>query len=307
MYKWNKNRYLNRIEESDDPKIGAELEAGVEGDRVEENKSHLEFLSKYLEKMYPELRFEVRFGERIDAYGSQQDLADFGNKMHGKKFGDEYEVFHVDDDDRGEIVRIVKSDSIMRGKLEEGVVKDMHIFLNDLRDSGVTNMFGAAPYLQKEFGIDQKSARQVLANWMQSFDENLDEELIYKDRKLSYEEEDRLDLIAHREFDGVSFSKLSDEDKAKVFAQRDKVGVKESITETIKFIKENNPSFTTEEIASELKEIKKLGSQLNEKLCKKGEAYRKRRMAAGEKSSAYLSGRAVKVCKGQMSGKKKKK
>jgi len=39
----------------------------------------------------------------------------------------------------------------------------------------------------------------------------------------------------------------------------------------------------------------------------KGEAYRKRRMAAGEKSSAYLSGRAVKVCKGQMSGKKKKK
>ena len=45
---------------------------------------------------------------------------------------------------------------------------------------------------------------------------------------------------------------------------------------------------------------------LKEKLCKKGEAYRKRRMAAGEKSSAYLSGRAVKVCKGQMSGKKKR-
>jgi hypothetical protein len=52
---------------------------------------------------------------------------------------------------------------------------------------------------------------------------------------------------------------------------------------------------------SKLKEI------IKEKLCKKGEAYRKRRMAAGEKSSAYLSGRAVKVCKGQMSGKKKKK
>ena len=46
---------------------------------------------------------------------------------------------------------------------------------------------------------------------------------------------------------------------------------------------------------------------VREKLCKKGEAYRKRRMAAGEKSSAYLSGRAVKVWKGQMSGKSKKK
>ena len=45
---------------------------------------------------------------------------------------------------------------------------------------------------------------------------------------------------------------------------------------------------------------------INEELCPAGKAYRKRRIAAGEKSSAYLSGRAVKVCKGQMSGKKKK-
>lgn len=51
----------------------------------------------------------------------------------------------------------------------------------------------------------------------------------------------------------------------------------------------------------------RLEGLIREKLCKKGEAYRKRRMAAGEKSSAYLSGRAVKVCKGQMSGKSKRK
>ena len=36
------------------------------------------------------------------------------------------------------------------------------------------------------------------------------------------------------------------------------------------------------------------------KLCKKGKAYYNRRRAAGEKPSAYLSGRAVKVCKGLM-------
>lgn len=41
---------------------------------------------------------------------------------------------------------------------------------------------------------------------------------------------------------------------------------------------------------------------LFEELCKKGKAYRAKRVAAGEKSSAYLSGRAVKVCKGQMQG-----
>ncbi|MCP4763260.1 MAG: hypothetical protein GY870_15915, partial [archaeon] len=46
---------------------------------------------------------------------------------------------------------------------------------------------------------------------------------------------------------------------------------------------------------------------IEEELCPKGKAYIKRRKAAGEKSSAYLSGRAVKVCKGQMSGRKKRK
>ena len=80
-----------------------------------------------------------------------------------------------------------------------------------------------------------------------------------------------------------------------------------TLRETIKFIKESNPESTTEEVIAELKEIKKLGQQLNEELCPAGKAYIKRRQAAGEKSSAYLSGRGVKVCKGQMSGKKKKK
>jgi len=53
--------------------------------------------------------------------------------------------------------------------------------------------------------------------------------------------------------------------------------------------------------------IAKALDKINEELCPAGKAYRKRRIAAGEKSSAYLSGRAVKVCKGQISGKKKKK
>jgi hypothetical protein len=292
---------LNITRGGDDPKIGAELESGAIGDRVAESKDYLESLVLNLTQSHPDLDFEVSNFDDVRVYGSQGALMKFGNKMHGEKFG-EYEVFHTDDDDQGEIVRIVRSSSILRENVKEGVVKDMHTFLNNLRDSGVTNMFGAAPYLQKEFGIDQKSARQVLANWMQSFSENLN----YKDRKFSNEEEDRLDLIAHREFNN-DFSKLSDEDKAKVFAKRDQVGVKETVKETLRFIKEHNPDFTNEEIKAELEEIKELGKQLNEKLCKKGEAYRKRRMAAGEKSSAYLSGRAVKVCKGQMSGKKKKK
>ena len=55
---------------------------------------------------------------------------------------------------------------------------------------------------------------------------------------------------------------------------------------------------------SELKEIIKeaVFEKMTEELCKKGKAYIAKRKRAGEKSSAYLSGRAVKVCKGMMQG-----
>jgi len=53
---------------------------------------------------------------------------------------------------------------------------------------------------------------------------------------------------------------------------------------------------------NEEQKIREVIKNLVEKLCKKGKAYRAKRMRAGEKSSAYLSGRAVKVCKGQMQG-----
>ena len=43
-------------------------------------------------------------------------------------------------------------------------------FLIDLRDSGAINMFGAAPCLSAEFGLDKQEARQVLLAWMESFD-----------------------------------------------------------------------------------------------------------------------------------------
>ena len=55
---------------------------------------------------------------------------------------------------------------------------------------------------------------------------------------------------------------------------------------------------------SELREIirEAVFEKMTEELCKKGKAYIAKRKRAGEKSSAYLSGRAVKVCKGQMQG-----
>ena len=42
-------------------------------------------------------------------------------------------------------------------------------YLVILRDSGVTNMFSAAPYLMEEFGLDEAEAKQILRKWMESF------------------------------------------------------------------------------------------------------------------------------------------
>lgn len=52
------------------------------------------------------------------------------------------------------------------------IVEDDHLdYLDELRESGVTNMFGAAPYLEDEFGLSRKEAGQVLVYWMQTFSE----------------------------------------------------------------------------------------------------------------------------------------
>ncbi len=81
---------------------------------LNEDEGTLNKIADMLSRKFDDLNFDVNEpADRIDVRGSQQDLFNFGDKLHGSKiYG--YEVFHVDDDDRGEIVRIVKSDSIMR-------------------------------------------------------------------------------------------------------------------------------------------------------------------------------------------------
>lgn len=45
-------------------------------------------------------------------------------------------------------------------------------YLDGLRESGVTNMYGAVPYLRDRFdGMSQSQAISVLVEWMETFDE----------------------------------------------------------------------------------------------------------------------------------------
>ena len=49
--------------------------------------------------------------------------------------------------------------------------EDILTYLDDLRESGTTNMFGARPYLEAEFGMSKKEASAALSNWMETFGE----------------------------------------------------------------------------------------------------------------------------------------
>ncbi len=49
--------------------------------------------------------------------------------------------------------------------------EQVNYFLDELRESGVTNMFGAAPYIVEEFGVTRQEAKDLLLNWMQTFAE----------------------------------------------------------------------------------------------------------------------------------------
>ena len=47
--------------------------------------------------------------------------------------------------------------------------EEMFEYLNTLRETGVTNMFGAGQYLQQAFDIDRREAKNILLEWMQTY------------------------------------------------------------------------------------------------------------------------------------------
>ena len=53
----------------------------------------------------------------------------------------------------------------MKTKIDrpEEVTEEMLVYLDELRESGETNMFGARPYVAQEFGLKPEVAGRVLA------------------------------------------------------------------------------------------------------------------------------------------------
>lgn len=49
--------------------------------------------------------------------------------------------------------------------------EEVNVFLDNLRESGAINMFGAAPYVSDTFGVSKYEARDLVINWMETFDQ----------------------------------------------------------------------------------------------------------------------------------------
>ena len=296
LHEWNKKRYLGELDidqninkddegssfnithGGDDPKMGAELES--DANVVGENKSYLEKLAANLSQKYPNLDFYVSdHTDRIDVVGSEQDKFNFGDKFHGKKFG-EYEVFAIDDDDRGEVVRIVKSSSISRGKLEESYMykgyKDKH--------------FDICPAAE---GLRDRLLSGEFKNQV-------------RDKNLATPTEVGEWLYQHDVLFGTEKQVLRDKEGDESDIQLAKVAIGRIINLSRDL---GIPAAEISYLKSHLKKITDIveySSLTESTLCKRGQEYIKARKAAGEKSSAYLSGRAVKVCKGDIKFKGKK-
>tara|TARA_R100000697_G_C5307214_1_gene159701 strand:- start:27 stop:224 length:198 start_codon:yes stop_codon:yes gene_type:complete len=58
---------------------------------------------------------------------------------------------------------------------------EYYVYLEELRQSGETNMFGSAPYLREEFGLGRRESIKIVANWMDNYEELIERKIIRRE------------------------------------------------------------------------------------------------------------------------------
>lgn len=57
---------------------------------------------------------------------------------------------------------------------EDGICSELRsqvfTYLDELRESGVTNMYGATSYVREEFGVGKREAMSLVSSWMRDFE-----------------------------------------------------------------------------------------------------------------------------------------
>ena len=57
---------------------------------------------------------------------------------------------------------------------EDGICNELKsqvfTYLDELRESGTTNMYGASTYVREEFGVGKREAMSLVSSWMRDFE-----------------------------------------------------------------------------------------------------------------------------------------
>lgn len=54
------------------------------------------------------------------------------------------------------------------------ISNEVFLYLEELRESGLTNMFGAVPYIEDSFQVNKSLANKLLSTWMENYDTQRD-------------------------------------------------------------------------------------------------------------------------------------
>jgi len=102
---------------------------------------------------------------RMAVFEALQDIADI-------EFCEEQlQVHSLDEDGLFRVDVVTDLPDEIYWKEEKPNEEEVFNFLDSLRESGITNMFGAASYLIEAFNLDRRTARAFLSMWMHSFSE----------------------------------------------------------------------------------------------------------------------------------------
>jgi hypothetical protein len=179
------------------PELGAPAFKNAMGESKmnEEKASMKEVIDGFMEQIHAGKTMTKK--ETLDALSNNMSEEAWGEANKEKFFNDN--KWRAELEQRLLKKVMSKNESKMNEKDERimysgGITQDeISSYLNDLRDSGDTNMFGAGAYVEREFGLSKAEARKALVYWMEHF--KADESKANKSKiDMAYEELADMDL-----------------------------------------------------------------------------------------------------------------
>lgn len=102
---------------------------------------------------------------------THNQITDDGSGQDYNEFKKEY--FEIIKKHTGiDLLEVVNNDGVIStNQDQEDTMKKYYDYLENLRISGVTNMYGAGEYLERNFGLGRKEAADILSAWMGNYSE----------------------------------------------------------------------------------------------------------------------------------------